>query len=62
MEKTIIISEWLKGHTRKYLEEIKYNQIKNNVEYARIRANEKRKIAKKLVNDELLKYYREEMM
>lgn len=62
MEKSIIIKEWLRGHTRKYLNEIKYNQIKNSVEYCRIGAREKKKIAQKLVNDELLKYYREEMM
>lgn len=62
MEKSIIIKEWLRGHTRKYLNELKYNQIKNSVEYCRINAREKKKIAQKLVNDELLKYYREEMM
>lgn len=62
MEQSIIIKEWLRGHTRKYLNEIKYNQIKNSVEYCRINAREKKKIAQKLVNDELLKYYREEMM
>lgn len=62
MEKTKIIQEWLRGHTRKYLEELKYNEIKNSVEYCRTTARDKKKIAKKLVNDELLKYYREEMM
>lgn len=62
MEKTVIVKEWLKGHSRKYLEELKYEIIKNKVEYCRINTRDKKKLAKKLVNEELLKYYREEMM
>lgn len=61
MNKTYIVSEWLKGHSRKYLDNLKYNEIKNKSEYARIKATDKKKIAKRLVDDELLKYYKEEM-
>ena len=62
MERTKIVNEWFKGHSRKYLEELKYNEIKNDVKYYRLRPAEKRKIAQKLVNEELLKYYREEII
>lgn len=61
MNKTYIVKEWLRGHSRKYLDELKYNEIKNKSEYARIKATDKKKIAKRLVDDELLKYYKEEM-
>ena len=61
MKKTYIVQEWLYGHSRKYLENLKYNEIKNKSEYARLNAKEKRYIAKSLVTDELLKYYKEEM-
>lgn len=62
MERSIIIKEWLHGHTRSYLVEIKYNEIKNKVDYCRLNSRDKKKIAQKLVEEELLKYYREEMM
>lgn len=62
MEKTNIIKYWLQGHTRSYLVEIKYNEIKNKVDYCRLNARDKKKIAQKLVEEELLKYYKEEMM
>lgn len=61
MEKTYIVKEWLKGHSRKYLEELKYKEIKNKSDYCRFKATEVKKIAKQLVNEELLKYYKEEM-
>lgn len=61
MEKTLIVKEWLRGHSRKYLEDLKYNEIKNKSEYCRLNARDKKKIAKSLVCDELLKYYKEEM-
>lgn len=61
MEKTLIVKEWLRGHSRKYLEDLKYNEIKNKAEYSRLKATDKKKIAKSLVNEELLKFYKEEM-
>lgn len=61
MERTLLIKEWFRGHSRKYLEEMMYNSIKNDSTYYRLSKSEKRKVAKKLVNNELLKYYKEEM-
>lgn len=61
MEKTYIVSEWLKGHSRKFLDDLKYKEIKNKSDYCRFKATEVKKIARRLVDDELLKYYKEEM-
>lgn len=61
MNKTYIVSEWLKGHSRKFLDDLKYKEIKNKSDYCRFKATEVKKIARRLVDDELLKYYKEEM-